>query len=548
MSGLPAVAAGVVALQIALVVALGAARLAPVRPARESVRALRAVVLAALLVTAGVALAPRAPGEAVRGVAPQVYSAVGARVEAAGRVIGGVAGNAGEDGAGAGVVGTSSGTPGERAFLVVGLGVVAFGMGWLGLDLLRAARLLRGAVPVRELGRVRVAVSPGAAAPFALRTPGRAWIVLDAATWADPAARYAATLHEAGHHRGGDPGWALAFAALRVVAWPNPAAHLLTRHAVELEERAADEHAARRVGALPYARLLAAAAARAGGFSLAPAWSRSLLSRRISVLLAPPRVARRRTARLALAVSLVGMAALAPLPAAFAPVPAAVAAAPTGSRLDARPVSLPAAVEARLAAVIAAESGGAFPVEAPDVVRAVLLRYRTSPPAGAWMRSAVAARGEWRALVDGALAEAGLPAALAAVPLVESGYTNWGAEGVPGAGSAAPGTIPGRGLWMFIAPTARAYGLRVDGTIDERLDPTRETAAAVALLGDLYERYGDWRLALAGYNQGPGAVDAAIEAGGTDDPWALVEAGLLNGYLAQVMAGRVVLADPSLLD
>ncbi|MEZ4236367.1 MAG: transglycosylase SLT domain-containing protein [Myxococcota bacterium] len=56
------------------------------------------------------------------------------------------------------------------------------------------------------------------------------------------------------------------------------------------------------------------------------------------------------------------------------------------------------------------------------------------------------------------------------------------------------------GLWMFIPSTARAYGLQVDDAVDERLDPASVTGAAIALLSDL-QRYGDWALALAGYNQ-----------------------------------------------
>jgi hypothetical protein len=155
---------------------------------------------------------------------------------------------------------------------------------------------------------------------------------------------------------------------------------------------------------------------------------------------------------------------------------------------------------------------------------------------------------DWAPLVDGALAEAGLPAWLNAVPLVESGYSNWGAPGAAEPRSAAPGTIPGRGLWMFIAPTARDYGLTVDGDRDERFDPELETMAAMALLTDLHDRYGDWPLALAAYNQGPRAVDRAIAKGGTNDAFALIDAGLLNGYAAQVVAAARVMAEPALLD
>lgn len=165
--------------------------------------------------------------------------------------------------------------------------------------------------------------------------------------------------------------------------------------------------------------------------------------------------------------------------------------------------------------------------------------------------SAFACRGlerrpEWSALVDGALDDAGLPPFLAAVPLVESGYSNWGAPSSEESQSAAPGRVPGRGLWMFIAPTARQYGLQVDGQTDERLDPAKETQAAVALLSDLHDSLGSWPLALSAYNMGERAVREAMAAGESDDAWELIARGHLNPYAAQVVAAAVLLEEPGL--
>lgn len=81
---------------------------------------------------------------------------------------------------------------------------------------------------------------------------------------------------------------------------------------------------------------------------------------------------------------------------------------------------------------------------------------------------------------------------------------------VPGAVSPARAA----GLWQLMPTTARAMGLRVDGTVDERLDMYRATEAAVLMLKDLHEQFGDWHLALAAYNCGPGRVRRAIRAAG----------------------------------
>lgn len=67
------------------------------------------------------------------------------------------------------------------------------------------------------------------------------------------------------------------------------------------------------------------------------------------------------------------------------------------------------------------------------------------------------------------------------------------------------------GLWQFMSGTARRFGLRVRGHIDERRDPARETDAAVQYLSDLHSRFGSWYLAAAAYNSGEGTVLRALQ-------------------------------------
>ena len=76
-----------------------------------------------------------------------------------------------------------------------------------------------------------------------------------------------------------------------------------------------------------------------------------------------------------------------------------------------------------------------------------------------------------------------------------------------------------RGLWQFMEGTAQAYQLKITETEDERLDPVRSTKAAARLLSDLHAQFGDWLLALAAYNCGPGNVQKAIRLGGSTDYW-----------------------------
>ncbi len=82
--------------------------------------------------------------------------------------------------------------------------------------------------------------------------------------------------------------------------------------------------------------------------------------------------------------------------------------------------------------------------------------------------------------------------------------------------------IGATGLWQFMKGTGKMYGLTINSTIDERKDPFRSTAAALDYLSDLYDQFGDWTLALAAYNCGPGNVRKAIRrSGGQHDYWSI---------------------------
>ena len=112
-------------------------------------------------------------------------------------------------------------------------------------------------------------------------------------------------------------------------------------------------------------------------------------------------------------------------------------------------------------------------------------------------------------LFEEKLAEYGLPLELKYLSVIESGLR-------PQVKSRA-GAL---GLWQFMYGTGKMYGLVENSYIDERMDPVKATEAACKFLKKLYEIYGDWNLALAAYNAGPGNVNKAIRrAGGARNYW-----------------------------
>lgn len=103
----------------------------------------------------------------------------------------------------------------------------------------------------------------------------------------------------------------------------------------------------------------------------------------------------------------------------------------------------------------------------------------------------------------------GLPQELKYLPVIESAMN-----------PTAVSRMGAKGLWQFIFSTSKTYGLISNNYIEERYDPIKSTRAALEYLKDLYMMFGDWELALASYNCGPGNVNKAIKrSGGKTDFW-----------------------------
>ncbi len=193
---------------------------------------------------------------------------------------------------------------------------------------------------------------------------------------------------------------------------------------------------------------------------------------------------------------------------------------------------LPAAAEP-LVLIHRLGSRSDMPIDANGRVAASLHFFQTQgrQTFAIWLQRA----GRYRTLITDILQREGMPSDLFYLAVIESGLN-------PRAYSRSRAV----GLWQFMAPTGRIMGLKRTHWVDERRDPSKATVAATRYLKDLLAEFGDWRLALAAYNAGPGRVRRAIARANTNDYWQLDLPRETKKYVPLFMAATVIAKDPQI--
>ena len=178
------------------------------------------------------------------------------------------------------------------------------------------------------------------------------------------------------------------------------------------------------------------------------------------------------------------------------------------------------------------DSSGDVPITLNKKVRLALKYFQTK---GRYVFSKWLQRsGKYLPMVQKIFEEYNLPPELAYVAMIESGFN-------PKARSYARAV----GMWQFISATGRYYGLRHNWWFDERRDVIKSTHAAAQHLGHLYERFGDWYLAMSGYNCNPRKVEYNMRRYKTRDFWKLKRLPRqTRNYVPTFLAAVIIAREP----
>jgi membrane-bound lytic murein transglycosylase D len=176
-----------------------------------------------------------------------------------------------------------------------------------------------------------------------------------------------------------------------------------------------------------------------------------------------------------------------------------------------------------------------LPLTVNDIVGSYLNFFQT-PRGRAIVETGLRRKGKYQDMISRVLREEGVPQDLIYVAQAESAFQ-----------PLALSRAGARGIWQFMQWRGNEYGLKRSWWVDERVDPEKATRAAAIHLRDLYGLFGDWYLAIAAYNCGPGNVQKGIERTGYADFWELYKRKVLpretQNYVPIILALTLIAKD-----
>ena len=177
-----------------------------------------------------------------------------------------------------------------------------------------------------------------------------------------------------------------------------------------------------------------------------------------------------------------------------------------------------------------------LPLVINDQVAGYIGIFSSSNSFRAHMAASLKRVGRYREMMQKILAEEGVPQDLIYLAVAESGFQPQAMNAGSGAG----------GMWQFM-PTG-AYGLARNGFFDERFDPEKSSRAYARYIKSLYNQFGDWYLAMAAYDWGPGNIQKVVQRTGYADFWELYRRNAMpketRAYVPQILAAVIMAKNP----
>lgn len=196
-----------------------------------------------------------------------------------------------------------------------------------------------------------------------------------------------------------------------------------------------------------------------------------------------------------------------------------------------------AALNAQLAAEIK-NTQSDFPLVVNDYVAGFISYFTNSKAGHANLLRSLERAGKYKDMISKDLRDEGVPQDLIYLAVAESGFQPQVVNAHSGAG----------GMWQFM-PFQGAYGLTRNGWFDERFDPEKSSIAYAKYMKTLYNQFGDWYLAMAAYNWGPGNVQRSVMRTGYADFWELYRRNVLpeatKNYVPGIIAAIIMAKNPA---
>ena len=178
-----------------------------------------------------------------------------------------------------------------------------------------------------------------------------------------------------------------------------------------------------------------------------------------------------------------------------------------------------------------------FPLVVNDYVAGFINYFSNSPAGHAHLLRSLERAGKYKEMISQDLRDEGVPQDLIYLAVAESGFQPQALNAHSGAG----------GMWQFM-PFQGVYGLTRNAYFDERFDPEKSSKAYARYMKYLYDQFGDWYLAMAAYNWGPGNVQRSVMRTGYADFWELYRRNVLpkdtKNYVPGIIAAIIMAKNP----